>query len=111
MKKPSIGMNGANVKPLRASAFSQSHPHIWDYITSPTYSDTGEPRQTSTLLLFNDNGALKICFSDKDNQRSVFITGETIEELLANLEVALESDTAEWRTSRRGTSSSGQPPY
>jgi len=111
MKKPQVGMNGANVKLLRASAFSQAHPHIWDYLTAPRYSDTKELRQTSTLLLFNDSGVLKLCFSDKDNNRTVFMTGETVEELFTNLEVALESDTAEWRTSRSANHGSKNIPY
>lgn len=98
MKKPKVNLAGRPIIPIEASEFSKDHPHIWDYLTAESYSDDGSVRRTSTILIFVDGGSLKLCFNDRDNNRQFFHTAPTMELLLTETEVKLETDTADWKS-------------
>jgi hypothetical protein len=107
VKRPKVNLAGRPIIPMEASDFSKEHPFIWEYLTAEFYSDDGTVRRTSTILIFTDGGSLKLCFNDRDNNRQFFHTAPTLELLLTETEVKLETDTAEWK-SKTGRQSQDQ---
>jgi len=110
MKKPVVGMNGKPIVPVSVSDFSLSFPSTWEYLTAEQY-ECGTPRVTATLLFFLDQGTLKCCVSDRENQRVCFITAGTMEELWNAVESALAQDTADWRMKGSRQSPGQQTPF
>jgi len=109
MKKPD-SLHGAKInKPLVMSAWSESFPMLWDYLTTSVY-DGGESRLTSSLTIFVQDGVLKACVNDRDLDRSAFFTGETMEDLLISVDDSLREDDCDWRV-KRGTSPQNKPPF
>lgn len=73
------------------------YPTLWEYVSQTTYPG-GEPRVTSSLVIVCEASSWKGCLSDKDNERTLWKTGATLEDLLASLEMAAASeDPREWR--------------
>jgi hypothetical protein len=52
------------------------------------------------VLFFIERGELKLCISDRDLQRSAFLTGSDFQSLLESVEGALEEDSVDWRQKR-----------
>jgi len=88
--------------------FSSTYPLLTEHLRDAQYGD-GSPRTTSTLLVFFELGVLRLCLNDRDNNRSVFFTGETMEAGLVSLENALAENRVDWRQ-RGAYSSRGQNP-
>lgn len=82
------------------SEFSRRWPALWEYVTCTLFR--GVRRQTATLLFFREDGSWKLCVSDRDTERVLFRSGDTVEDCLDAAEKALESPRADWRASRRG---------
>lgn len=76
--------------------FEGAYPDVWDYLTALVYPDGGR-RQSSTLLLCCEDGCVKACLNDRDQSRSLWVSGESLETALEALQRALESGTASWR--------------
>lgn len=99
----SSGDEGTPTSPVQVldPGFKSEFPEIHDYMTVEEYED-GSPRQTASLIIFYDAGALKACFNDRDTSRVVFATGGSFSGLLASLEAMLASGEVEWRQSVSG---------
>ena len=76
--------------------FYKSYPTLAAYLTETKYQDN-TPRTTATILVFCESSVLRVCVNDRDNNRSVFFTGESLEVALMAAENALSTNTAEWR--------------
>jgi len=111
MQKPKLDAAGRTTIPLEPSAFSESFPHLWEYLTHERYSDDNSLRLTSTLLIFVDAGVLKACFNDRDNNRSFFSSAATFEKLLEEIESRISNDTAEWKTKTSRPNGSDKIPW
>lgn len=74
-------------------------PNLFAYMGQTAWED-GTPRLTTTVLFFIERGELKLCISDRDLQRSAFITGSDFQSLLESVETALEDDSVDWRQKR-----------
>jgi len=57
----------------------------------------GGRRNTSTLLVFVDQGTWKAAFTDRDKGRITFISASTFQGLLQALETGLQEGRIEWR--------------
>lgn len=86
---------------------ASTYPTLWEWLTSAKYED-GAPRQTLSLTVFAEEGRVKACLSDRDNERVAFVTGDTMEGMLAAAERALRDDTADWRASQKGWKGKGR---
>ena len=81
-------------------AWVQSHQALWEYLTAATWED-GSTRETSMVMIFAEDGFMKACLQDRANQRSLWVTGGSIDGLLATLESKLQNcDDSDWRASR-----------
>lgn len=71
-------------------------PTLVDYLTQEAWED-GSVRQTSTLLLFREEGCWKACLNDRAMERTAWCSGRSPEGLLQGLEDSLLTGSAEWR--------------
>lgn len=82
-----------------SDAFERLYPTLAAWMTQEQWEDR-TPRRTTTLLFFVERGQLKCCLHDRDAGRSAFLTGDTVEELLGEVERSLAADVVEWRVKR-----------
>jgi hypothetical protein len=85
-------------QPLSPS-FEASYPNLLAFMTQERWED-GTPRLTTTVLFFVERGELKLCISDRDLQRSAFLSGSDFQSLLELVEQRLEADDLDWRQKR-----------
>jgi len=92
---PSQGDVGGGGGPV-SDSLSTRLPALWEYLTLHRWED-GRDRRTSTLLLFVDQGSVKVCLNDRDAEASLWVAGRGLEEVLEALETTLRSGSGEWR--------------
>jgi len=85
-----------NGEPPVDKTFSKKYEAIWEYLTCSKMDD-GSTRLTTSFTVFADDSGLKCFVNDKDNERSTCVTADTMADLLATVELALQSDTTAWR--------------
>jgi len=78
-------------------------PNVWEYLSSESWDD-GSPRQTSTLLIFVEEGLCKVCINDRALQRKAWMTGKTPDAAFVALDAALGAGNIEWRPDKAPTS-------
>lgn len=76
-----------------------SRPTLAEYLYSVQYPD-GSPRKSSSMTIFAQEGVIKAVLKDPDNERALWASGDTLDDLLDNLECMLDSDTTVWRAER-----------
>lgn len=76
--------------------WEKEYPALFEYLTLVVWED-GTARQTSTLLLFFEDGAWKACLNDRENARSAWASGGSPHQAIRALEDALGDDLVEWR--------------
>lgn len=69
---------------------------VMEYMTAREWPD-GEERETSTLLLFVEDGVFKACLNDRENERGLWATSETLRGSIEALEARLRGGKADWR--------------
>jgi len=101
MERPKLGeLVGRREPPINDPETAKRYPTLYEYLTVTKYND-GSPRVTATLLLFVDDGALKGCLNDRDNNRSAFISAPSLLSLLEQLDIGLREDALDWK--RKGS--------
>lgn len=103
MKKPNVPVEGNGVgSPSRWSdeQFRREYPLLTAYLEDDTWDD-GATRETSTLLVFVENGVLKGCFNDRAMSRSVFVSSGSLAGLLEALECGLQDNSLDWRAKQQ----------
>jgi len=75
------------------------YPNLYAYMTQDAWEDGGT-RATTTVLFFFERGEMKLCVSDRDLQRSFFVTGSDFASLLETAEAMLENGEPDWRQKR-----------
>ena len=76
-----------------------NYPTMWSFLTQTTWEDNS-PRQTGSVLLFADGGALKAMVKDKDNEACLWVTAPNLTLLFAVIDSKLTDPTTEWRKDR-----------
>lgn len=71
-------------------------PIIWEYLCAAQYED-GTKRVPATLSVFVEDRVVKVALNDRDAERSLYLSGETLEEALKALEKHLGHDKPDWR--------------
>lgn len=74
-------------------------PNLAAYMFDASYED-GSKRKTSTMTLFVSDGILKGLLKDPDNNRVLWATGESVEELLLTMDAMAASEETVWRVDR-----------
>jgi len=111
VKKPLPGEQFKKTElPLDDAAFRDEFPNLYDHLFATTYED-GSGRMTSTMLIFSENGVLKLCLNDRDNGRSVFITATEFLSLFSVIETGLASNSLDWRSRRQSGDNGNKVPW
>lgn len=76
------------------------HPALCEHLSLDRWED-GTSRETSTLLVFWDAGAWKVCLNDRSGGRVAFLSGSSPTSLLEALERSLQEDSLDWRAVRK----------
>lgn len=103
LSKPAASPSGSNGSvQVQDLSFSTERPNLAEYLCAQAYGD-GTPRKTATLTIFVDDGAFKASLNDRDNERSLFVSGSGFYDVLDVLEaLLLEDDTkVGWRRSKQ----------
>lgn len=111
MKKPMFGsITGRQGPSLNDPSWKEEFPETYAYLCDREYED-GSVRATATLLIFVDNGVLKLCINDRDNNRSAFVDCATFAGLLHALEDGLASGSLDWRSKGQYSGNKDKPPF
>lgn len=97
IQRPSgVQANGGSGQSLVGGDAASYFPVTWEWLTSEQYDD-GSARETSTLLIFVEDGCVKLCFNDRGGDRKLWATGRDALAALTALEGMLATGAGEWR--------------
>jgi hypothetical protein len=100
LQRPAVApASGAGVSVPASCSLSQSFPALVEFLAASKWAD-GAPRLPGTVTLFSDDGAWKLCLSDKDSQRIAFVTAPSPTEALERAEAGLRGSALDWRLQR-----------
>jgi len=91
------GAAGSLVEP---DTFSSEYPVLWSHLTQVEWSKD-EPRETSSLLVFHQDGMLKGMIRDREAGLCLWMAAGSMTGLLGALEAGLCDPQAEWRVDRQ----------
>lgn len=97
MKKPngSVEPSESEGRPEHC-AISSRFESLSAYLFDLTWDD-GSPRQLATLLLFSEEGRVKLFLKDRALKRGAWVTGSSLTQALESLDAQLAEDTADWK--------------
>jgi hypothetical protein len=75
-------------------------PALLEHLSVAQWED-GSERETSTLLVFTEDGTWKACLNDRSHDRTAWAAGRSLVGLLLGLEAAVAAGTVEWRRPAR----------
>jgi hypothetical protein len=78
----------------------QQFPNLWDHLTQKRWDD-GSARQTSSLLLFEQDGVFKAMLRDREAALCLWVAAQGFFAVFEALEAALCDPAAEWRVDRQ----------
>lgn len=93
------GSGWPGVNKVQETAWARVHPALWEHLTLGLWDD-GSVRETSTVLVFLQDGVLKACLRDRNRPAVGFVAGVSWEGLFESLEAALVSGKLDWRPDR-----------
>lgn len=76
--------------------FQERFAAIVEWTTSTEFPEGGE-RQTATVMILSEDGVYKCCLNDRQNSRSLWVSGPSLLDALDALEAILRAGTGEWR--------------
>lgn len=80
--------------------FARRYPALHEWMTVSILE--GSARETSTLLVFCEDGRFKGCLHDREGSQVLFRSGVTFLGLLEALEACLTDGSADWREKKGG---------
>lgn len=103
MQRPKHKDQGPQAYAAEPDGLIGEFPLLAEYLTATFYE--GEPvgsRQTGTLLVFAQDGSWRAVLRDRAENRCLWVTAATWEDLLPALENALGDPSSIWRADRVG---------
>lgn len=88
-------------------AWVKNHAALWEYLSATEYDD-GTERKTSTVTLFVEDGAVKVCLNDRDGSRVMWVSGPSVVDVLKALEALLRAGEGDWRAQKPFKPGKGQ---
>jgi hypothetical protein len=74
-------------------------PAIVEFVSAAQWPD-GTARAPGSLVMFVEDGRLKVCLNDKDQGAVCFVTARSLLELLDAVETILCNGKGDWRASK-----------
>ncbi len=78
------------------AAFAKDYPTLYEHLTATTWED-GTARIPSSIIMFAEEGMLKACLSERNDQMSLWASGNGLKGVLKALEGALNTPAPQWR--------------
>jgi len=78
----------------------ENWPTLWSHLTQSKWED-GSPRPTSSFLVFEQDGILKVMVRDKSAGQCLWLACHRLSDLLAAVELGLTDPSADWRIDRQ----------
>lgn len=106
LKKPqSDAAAGADASGLASDPqWAETYPLLWSYLTQVAWED-GSSRETSSLLVFFQDGLFKVMLKDKALGRCLWAATRQPSCVWELLETLLQDPATEWRADRQPNSS------
>jgi len=79
-------------------------PILHEFLTA-VVDDDGKARQTSSLVVFVEDGMFKVCLSERDHGLCLWGASSTLQGAMEAIEVSLSAEHVDWRQKR----SEGRP--
>lgn len=76
-------------------------PLLSEHLGDTTWED-GAPRELSTLTVKCEDGRIVVALNDREGHRSLYRSGETVNDALKALEKAVGDPGADWRAWHQG---------
>lgn len=90
--------NGIPEDPVELDDWLRPHAALVELLTARVYPGKDKrPRQVATLLIFCEDGQWKTCLGERDTKRSLWGSGNTVEQALECLETLLQREVTPWR--------------
>lgn len=100
MKRPDEAkLAGEQSQPDGVSLARPMYDTLWEYMTSKEWDD-GKPRESSTLLLFFEDGLFKVCLTDRALKQTAWASARTPEDALVKLNDGIREGEIDWRKQR-----------
>jgi len=94
-------------EPSKISGLGAGTDGVWEFLTLSRYPD-GSKRERSTLTVFYGDQGLTCVLNDRDNERALFASGESLGAILELMEDMVGSDNTVWRADKLKTGSSAR---
>lgn len=78
----------------------KNYPTLWEYLSSSSWPD-GEVRKRSSLVVFCQDGMVKMCLGDKNIDVQLWAASPTFLGALEAMEGRLTEDRPEWRSAKK----------
>lgn len=75
-------------------------PALYEFLSLEEWDD-GSKRRTGTALVFCEDGAFKVCLSDRADGYVAFVSSATFKGVLLECEEGLVSGSLDWRVARK----------
>jgi hypothetical protein len=95
VRAPKKGAGGSET-PVEMCKLASGYPTLVEFLSVSKWPD-GAERQRGTVLLLWEEGNYKCWLNDRDGDRTAWLTGATLTDLLAAVDTALEADSVPWR--------------
>jgi len=98
-----VTVDGAREAAIPASLrlWSSEFPALFEYLAADKYPD-GAGRERAMICLFIEGGAVKGVLQDRDNDRSLWVTGGAVTAVLEALEAkAADPACEDWRAAKQ----------
>jgi len=96
-----LGDPRGRTRPIRSAIDPEAerrYPALWEYLTCCLIDDKG--REPATLIVCCEEGQVKFCLSDRETNRVLWRSGDTVLEALEAMEKALRDGARDWRERR-----------
>lgn len=91
--------SGTESVPAKDEAFAKKMPTLWEFLSAKAWED-GTERETGTILVFVEDGLVKVCLCNRDTGHVAFVSAKSFSGALESVEKHLAADTVDWRLSR-----------
>lgn len=75
-------------------------PALWEFLTATVWPGSTDPRQPGSILMFVQDGLLKVRLMDPNTNEMLWLAYQSLWEALQGADQALAEGKGEWRVQR-----------